>query len=195
MLLSSCAARDEGLASSCSSLAAELYSCSCAILAVSWRAPLGDTPKLSPHLSKTRQRTVLARIQPQLLFIPSYSSRTLFLCVLWVRCSRGGCVCVAGLKKSRPRWRRARRTANDGGRRDRHHSHSRPGQPGMPSSSPHLANGPPGRRSQRPSQRRPAPQEATPDSPHRAQRHHRARPPAAQGHPAEAAHVAPTAGA
>ena len=35
MLLSSCAARDEGLASSCSSLAAELYSCSCAILAVS----------------------------------------------------------------------------------------------------------------------------------------------------------------
>ena len=36
-----------------------------------------STPKLSPHLSKTRQRTVLARIQPQLLFIPSHSSRTL----------------------------------------------------------------------------------------------------------------------
>ena len=35
-----------------------------------------STPKRSPHLSKNRQRTVLARIQPQLLFIPSYSSRT-----------------------------------------------------------------------------------------------------------------------
>ena len=32
------------------------------------------------HLSKNRERTVLARIQPQLLFIPSYSSRT----VVWV---------------------------------------------------------------------------------------------------------------
>ena len=36
-----------------------------------------STPKLSPHLSKTRQPTVLARIQPQLIFIHSYSSRTL----------------------------------------------------------------------------------------------------------------------
>eukprot|EP00964_Phaeocystis_antarctica_P022027 scaffold12216_cov60-Phaeocystis_antarctica.AAC.2 len=36
-----------------------------------------STPKLSPHLSKNRERTVLARIQPQLLFIPSYFSRTL----------------------------------------------------------------------------------------------------------------------
>ena len=31
-----------------------------------------STPKLSPHLSENRQRTVLARIHPQLLFIPSY---------------------------------------------------------------------------------------------------------------------------
>ena len=29
-----------------------------------------------PHLSKNRQPRVLARIQPQLIFIPSYSSRT-----------------------------------------------------------------------------------------------------------------------
>jgi hypothetical protein len=34
------------------------------------------TPKLSPHLSKTRQPTVLARFQSQFIFIPSYSSRT-----------------------------------------------------------------------------------------------------------------------
>ena len=46
--------------------------------AASIQTSLNDisTPTLSPHLSKTRQRTVLARIQPQLLFIPSYSSRT-----------------------------------------------------------------------------------------------------------------------
>ena len=34
-----------------------------------------STPKLSPHLSKTRQPTVLARIQSQLIFIPSFSTR------------------------------------------------------------------------------------------------------------------------
>ena len=34
------------------------------------------TTRLSPHLSKNREPTVLARIQPQLLFVPSYSSRT-----------------------------------------------------------------------------------------------------------------------
>ena len=39
--------------------------------------------KLLPHLSKNRQRTVLARIQPQLLFIPSYSSRTVGSCGCW----------------------------------------------------------------------------------------------------------------
>ena len=35
-----------------------------------------STIRLSPHLSKTRQPTVLARIQSQLIFIPSYFYRT-----------------------------------------------------------------------------------------------------------------------
>ena len=51
------------------------------------------------------------------------------------------------------------------------------------------------RSSQRPRQRRPAPQERPPNCPHSAQRHHRAGPPAAPGKPPTAPHVAPTAGA
>ena len=48
---------------------------------------------------------------------------------------------------------------------------------------------------ERPNQCRPAPREASPDSPHCAQRHHRARPPIAPSEPRTqgAAHAAPTA--
>ena len=47
-----------------------------------------STPKLSPHLSKNREPAVLARIQPQLLFIPSYSSRTVLYDVKTLRSGR-----------------------------------------------------------------------------------------------------------
>ena len=35
-----------------------------------------EPPKLSPHLSKDRRLTVLARIQPHFISIPSHSTRT-----------------------------------------------------------------------------------------------------------------------
>jgi hypothetical protein len=49
----------------------------------------------------------------------------------------------------------------------------------LPGNPPHLAGRPPGGRRQRPPQRGPAPQKGPPHSPHRTQRHHRARPPSA----------------
>eukprot|EP00964_Phaeocystis_antarctica_P040518 scaffold23157_cov57-Phaeocystis_antarctica.AAC.3 len=57
----------------------KLTSASTVKTAASIHISLNDisTPKRQPHLSKNRQPRVLARIQPQLIFIPCYSSRTL----------------------------------------------------------------------------------------------------------------------